>query len=77
MASVNSYFQPYSPVTQESVASAINTAIKNATNCGTADCGILAGAQYTGVYLEKIQYCCMNRMKQECFNFHNELYHSL
>lgn len=56
VASVNSYFQPYSPATQESVASAMDTAIKNATNCGTADCGILAGAQYTGVYLEKIQH---------------------
>lgn len=47
VASVNSYFQAYSPATQESVASAMDTAIKNATNCGTAECGILAGAQYT------------------------------
>lgn len=46
VASVNSYFEPNSPVTQESFALAIDTGIKNATNCGTTNCGILAGAVY-------------------------------
>lgn len=54
MASVNSYFEPNSPVTQESFASAIDAGIKNATNCGTTNCGILAGAEYNGECLEKI-----------------------
>ncbi|XP_067285068.1 mucin-13 isoform X2 [Pseudorasbora parva] len=47
VASVNSYYEPNSPVTQESVVSAIETAIKMATNCGTTNCTILADAQYT------------------------------
>ncbi|KAG1928594.1 protein HEG [Pimephales promelas] len=46
VASVNSYFEPNSPVTQESITSAISTGIQNATTCGMTNCGILAGAQY-------------------------------
>jgi len=54
VASVNSYFEPNSPVTQELITLAINTGIQNATTCGMTNCGILAGAQYNGESLEKI-----------------------
>lgn len=68
MASVNSFYEPNSPVTQESVINAMNTAIRD---CEAANCGILANAQYTGEWLEKRYYlsCDMNR---ECFNVHIE-----
>ncbi|TRY59625.1 hypothetical protein DNTS_003897 [Danionella cerebrum] len=44
VASVNTLFQPDSPVTQVTVSSAINTAIDA---CGETNCGILADAEYT------------------------------
>lgn len=44
VATVNSFFEPSSPVTQELVTSAMNTAI---SDCEKTNCGILANAQYT------------------------------
>uniref|UniRef100_A0A8C2DY07 Si:ch211-198m17.1 n=1 Tax=Cyprinus carpio TaxID=7962 RepID=A0A8C2DY07_CYPCA len=48
VASVNSFYEPNSPVTQESVINAMNTAIRD---CEAANCGILANAQYTATNL--------------------------
>ncbi|XP_073800918.1 uncharacterized protein si:ch211-198m17.1 isoform X6 [Danio rerio] len=44
VATVNMLFEPNSQVTQESVSSAITTAIQQ---CNNTNCGILAGAQYS------------------------------
>ncbi|XP_016136066.1 protein HEG homolog 1-like isoform X8 [Sinocyclocheilus grahami] len=48
VASVNSFFEPNSLVTQESVISAMETAIRD---CKVANCAILANAQYTATNL--------------------------
>ncbi|RXN03460.1 mucin-2-like isoform X2 [Labeo rohita] len=48
VATVNSFFEPISPVTEELVTSAMTDAI---TNCPAASCGILANAEYIATNL--------------------------